>query len=687
MNQQVSEAAASRFLRMATLGPTWREVQELVALGSKAQWVTDQIASSFDGSENAEWETVDGFLVGKPGWHNHIARRMLPHAKPGQPGQHYANRCYPTSLIYNNPPTGGVFSLTDPAAPKAPGHSLQCRVVWALTKFFPIASVDHRELEWDTAAFQCLLARYAFRTYEELLEAITYSKVMADALTYWLNLKEIDGVLPDENKARELKQLFSVGQFRLDDYGRTVLDEDGAPIDNYSNEDIQEAARILTGFVPPNTSYKRLHEDKITLAAQGLLYRREFDTDRRTYGPRKPLHTIEAGRYYIIRSAPADSTADFTRLGAADPAADQVFLASHDGAPHMTSGLVSEERYAPAGERTWMVQMPSRTDLEAKNVVGIGYSCPAGTDPESQVRGLIRALVRHPSTAPYVCQRLIRCTTTSNPSPAYVKRVVDVFRDNGRNVVGDMAAVWTAILLDPEADSTYKTSRSFGRVRDPLEMYSGLVRSMGATQSLPEMSEGSTGGQNVSWDGERAIGNEQGQVLGLLHNSSANGGGGGLGPNERNAIDAWPGNAPSIFGFYPPEYSQPPVSEWGSLIPESAMLTSARLAAVLNRLEEIISRGPARIRDGTKGHDVSKLTIPSYENALGVADLSDTHETVRRLNVLLCGGNLSPSAVTDIVDTINAIPGSLALRGATDQEQRVAIIIQAMINAPEFFIQ
>lgn len=56
----------------------------------------------------------------------------------------------------------------------------------------------------------------------------------------------------------------------------------------------------------------------------------------------------------------------------------------------------------------------------------------------------------HANTPVYVSKQLIQRLVTGNPSPAYVKRVVEVFKDNGAGVRGDMAAVVKAILLDPE---------------------------------------------------------------------------------------------------------------------------------------------------------------------------------------------------------------------------------------------
>ena len=56
-----------------------------------------------------------------------------------------------------------------------------------------------------------------------------------------------------------------------------------------------------------------------------------------------------------------------------------------------------------------------------------------------------------PTMAPFVSKQLIQHLVTSNPSPAYIQRVSGVFLNNGAGVRGDMKAVITAILTDPEA--------------------------------------------------------------------------------------------------------------------------------------------------------------------------------------------------------------------------------------------
>ena len=76
---------------------------------------------------------------------------------------------------------------------------------------------------------------------------------------------------------------------------------------------------------------------------------------------------------------------------------------------------------------------------------------PAGQSATADLKGALDNIFNHPNVGPFVCKQLIQRLVAGNPSPAYVERVAKVFADNGNGVRGDMKAVITAILLDPEA--------------------------------------------------------------------------------------------------------------------------------------------------------------------------------------------------------------------------------------------
>lgn len=124
-------------------------------------------------------------------------------------------------------------------------------------------------------------------------------------------------------------------------------------------------------------------------------------------------------------------------------------------------------------------------DREAKTL--LGTTIPAGQGTQQDMESAIGVLMAHQNIAPFVSLRLIQHLVTSNPSPAYLTRVATVFRNNGKGVAGDMQAVLKAVLLDSEArkgDTLGADSLSFGKMREPVLWYTGLLRGMGCTAPL-----------------------------------------------------------------------------------------------------------------------------------------------------------------------------------------------------------
>ncbi|MEO1661957.1 MAG: DUF1800 domain-containing protein [Pseudomonadota bacterium] len=100
------------------------------------------------------------------------------------------------------------------------------------------------------AYYQDILIRNAFGNYRDLLEEVTYSSAMGEWLTYRGNRKgdPSRGRMPDENYAREVLQLFTIGLIELNRDGSPKLDGQGQQIETYSNADIEGLARVFTGL-------------------------------------------------------------------------------------------------------------------------------------------------------------------------------------------------------------------------------------------------------------------------------------------------------------------------------------------------------------------------------------------------------------------------------------------------------
>ena len=130
---------------------------------------------------------------------------------------------------------------------------LRQKITLALSELF-VVSEDSR-LDSDAfglASYYDMLNHGAFGNYRDLLENVTYHAAMGYYLSYIDNepTNEALNIHPDENYAREIMQLFTIGLYELNQDGSLILDDEEMPIETYDNNDIGEFARIFTGLTP-----------------------------------------------------------------------------------------------------------------------------------------------------------------------------------------------------------------------------------------------------------------------------------------------------------------------------------------------------------------------------------------------------------------------------------------------------
>jgi uncharacterized protein (DUF1800 family) len=204
---------AARFLTQATFGPSKADVDRVMALGTAA-WLDEQFAAA--------------------------------------PSLHL-----PAVPAYNDlltPQFVGQFPLLNTWWTKAAiaPDQLRQRAAFALSQIFVISMVDGNVLSYPQgmATYMDMLGRSAFGNYRQLLEDVTLSPMMGLYLSHLGNMKEdtASGRQPDENYARELLQLFSIGLYELNLDGTVKLDARNEPIETYSNADILGLARVMTGW-------------------------------------------------------------------------------------------------------------------------------------------------------------------------------------------------------------------------------------------------------------------------------------------------------------------------------------------------------------------------------------------------------------------------------------------------------
>jgi len=129
---------------------------------------------------------------------------------------------------------------------------LRQRMAFALSQIFVVSDSSDllQVFPEGMGYFQDILITNAFGNYRDILEDVTYSPAMGYFLTYAGNQREDPetGRMPDENYAREILQLFSIGLVDLNNDGTSITGGDGNPQASYSNVDISGLARVFTGL-------------------------------------------------------------------------------------------------------------------------------------------------------------------------------------------------------------------------------------------------------------------------------------------------------------------------------------------------------------------------------------------------------------------------------------------------------
>ena len=139
-----------------------------------------------------------------------------------------------------------------------------------------VVSIDGTPVQWRSnlvAAYLDVLWDNAFGNYRNILGGIADNAAMAVFLTFNNNQKanSVTGAIPDENFARELMQLFSIGLYQLNMDGSLVLNMTGNPIETYTQADVSSAARVWTGWTYANnngTTPDRLRLPLTNIASQ-----------------------------------------------------------------------------------------------------------------------------------------------------------------------------------------------------------------------------------------------------------------------------------------------------------------------------------------------------------------------------------------------------------------------------------
>ena len=401
-NAPAADSDAVRFLTQATFGATYDEITHLRDIGYQG-WFNEQ----FTAPASTETQYLDWVASTFPDEYLSDDTRV---------------EIWTINSVGTPDPSRGGYPNN------APTDQLRQRVAFALSELFVVSNSNGTLAyePWALASFYDLLAADAFMNYRTLLEDVTKHPAMGIFLSMIMNQKADpdQNIHPDENYAREVMQLFSVGLTQLNIDGTPVM-AGGEPVPTYDQTTVRGFAAVFTGWDWNNTG---CGDNTYTCC----MYNEEEGWG--TYfwcGPsnyndppwRLPMQPIE--HYH-------DSTSDKQLL-------------VYPG-----------------------VALPNGVLVH-------------GGDAQTELTAALDNIFHHPNVGPFVASSLIRRLITSNPTPQYVQRVATVFNNNGSGVRGDLRAVVKAILLDPEARyGQWQHPDTYGKLREPLLKVTQIWRAMEA---------------------------------------------------------------------------------------------------------------------------------------------------------------------------------------------------------------
>jgi uncharacterized protein (DUF1800 family) len=390
-----TQTDAARLLQQATFGPTKAEIDNVVARGITG-WIDDQMA------------------VPATSFYALLLADVAEFPNPPVPPE-AINSVPRYTAAPNKNAAWWKLAVTSP-------DQLRQRIAFALSEIFVIGSMSTitNEPQAQTKYYD-LLINGAFGNFRTLLEQVSLNPMMGLWLSHLANQKAdpVKGTSPDENYAREVMQLFTIGLVQLQPDGTLLLAANGQPIPTYNQEMITEVAKVFTGWAFAEAS---------------------ADTTQVATYTRIPFF----GDLSVKR--PDDYSWHV---------AMRYFDAFHD---KTEKRVVSLQQVAP--------------EAAAPTII------PANQSGPQDLKIFLDTLANHPNTGPFICRRLIQFLVTSNPSAGYVHRVAQVFTQQKASA-SQLGAVIRAILTDYEARSPdVLNNAGYGKIKEPLIRLIGMFRAL-----------------------------------------------------------------------------------------------------------------------------------------------------------------------------------------------------------------
>ena len=223
-----NQNASSRFLSQATLGTTYAEIQKVATTGIE-KWLDTQMAmpNSFK---------LETYVLNL---HQSIVDSL--------------KRTDNTKTLLNVFLSDWHFDIAWFQGSMVAPDLLRWRVALGLSEIFVTSRLSPFDSNpYALASYYDVLMDNSFTNYRTLIEKITYHPAMAVYLTFMNNhatdIANGKQIYPDENYAREMMQLFSIGLYELNIDGTEKKDANGKSIPTYDNNDIANLAKVFTGL-------------------------------------------------------------------------------------------------------------------------------------------------------------------------------------------------------------------------------------------------------------------------------------------------------------------------------------------------------------------------------------------------------------------------------------------------------
>lgn len=254
-----NQNASSRFLSQATLGATYSEIQKVSTQGVE-KWLDDQFAlpNAFK---------IESYLLS-------IHQSIIDSLSIRNPTITYT---LDTPVGLDNWHFDIAWFQGSMTAPDL----LRWRVALALSEIFVTSRVStFTNNPYALASYYDLLMDNSFGNYRTLIDKITYHPSMAVYLTFMNNhatdFNNGNQVYPDENYAREIMQLFSIGLYELNIDGTEKKDVNNKSIPTYNNTDIANLAKVFTGLSWGDGTYLGIaSKDKFSYTKRLKFYGRD----------------------------------------------------------------------------------------------------------------------------------------------------------------------------------------------------------------------------------------------------------------------------------------------------------------------------------------------------------------------------------------------------------------------------